>query len=76
MGFQIMLSTYKLVRLKSGLARVASFDESPEFLDKSSFTKTQKSGFLGEALFGKNPKVRVFWPGMKNRPQKNFHRLK
>ena len=37
---------YTVVCLKSGLACVAIFGESPDFLDKSFFAKIQKSGFL------------------------------
>ena len=50
-----------MVCLKSGLACVAIFGESPDFLDKSFFAKIQKSGFLGKVLFFEKVKVRIFW---------------
>ena len=52
---------YTVVCLKSGLACVAIFGESPDFLDKSFFAKIQKSGFLGKVLFLENGKVWIFW---------------
>ena len=50
-----------MVCLKSGLACVGIFGESPDFLDKSFFAKIQKSGFLGKVLFFEKVKVRIFW---------------
>ena len=52
---------HTVVCLKSGLACVGIFGESPDFLDKSFFAKIQKSGFLGKVLFFQNAKVRIFW---------------
>ena len=46
-----------VVCLKSGLACVAIFGESPDFLDKSFSPKIQKSGFLGKVLFFEKAKV-------------------
>ena len=50
-----------VVFLNSGMAYVAIFYESPDFLDKSFFAKIQKSGFLGKVLFFEKVKVRIFW---------------
>ena len=64
-GLYIFVKNHNLWRtvvcLKSGLACVAIFGESPDFLDKSFFAKIQKSGFLGKVLFFQNAKVRIFW---------------
>ena len=61
-----------MVCLKSGLACVAIFGESPDFLDKSCLAKIQKSGFLGKVLFFEKAKVRIFW---KNAIFKKMQRL-
>ena len=44
-------SANTVFRLKSGLACERVFGESPFFLEKSCFAKTQKSGFFGQVLF-------------------------
>ena len=45
------LIRHTVVHLKSGLACIRVFGESPDFLEKSCLAKTQKSGFFGQVLF-------------------------
>ena len=54
-------SQYTLVCLKRGLGCVAIYGESPDFLEKYFFAKTQKSSFFGKVLFFENAKVLIFW---------------
>ena len=64
--------SYTVVCLKSGLACVAIFGESPDFLDKSYFAKIQKSGFLGKVLFFEKRKSPEF---LKNAIFKKMQKL-
>ena len=49
-----------LVCLKSGLACVAVFGESPDFLEKSCFSKTQESWFFGKMLILEEKKYKSY----------------
>ena len=55
------LIIYTLVCLKRGLGCVAIYGESPDFLEKYFFAKTQKSSFFGKVLFFEKSKVLIFW---------------
>ena len=47
----VKTDSYTVVCLKSGLACVRIFGKSTDFLEKSCFYESQKSGFLGKVLF-------------------------
>ena len=57
---QNILVVYTLVCLKRGLGCVAIYGESPDFLEKYFFAKTQKSSFFGKVLFFEKAKVLIF----------------
>ena len=69
--FRTFLSfLFTLVCLKRGLGCVAIYGESPDFLEKYFFAKTQKSSFFGKVLFFEKAKVLIFgkmlfWEGEK-----------
>ena len=61
--YNTFITYSSLLKIRARIIRVVCvriFGESPDFLEKSCFEESQKSGFFGKVLFLEKVKVRIF----------------